>query len=78
VTDLGMPGMTGMQLAVAIRADRPTLPILVATGYADIAADCDLPRVSKPFLPDDLARAIAACLRAAHGAQKVVPLRAVG
>jgi CheY-like chemotaxis protein/two-component sensor histidine kinase len=82
VTDLGMPGMTGMQLAVAVRAERPTLPILLATGYSELAAECDLPRVSKPFLPNDLARAIATCLRKASGsdggAKKVVPLRAVG
>jgi PAS domain S-box-containing protein len=75
VTDLAMPGMTGLQLAAAIRADRPSLPVLVATGYSETDGDCDLPRVSKPFLPDDLARAIAACLRGAAETQKIVPFR---
>ena len=47
----------------------------MATGYSEVDGDCDLPRVSKPFLPDDLARAIAACLRGAGEAQKIVPFR---
>ena len=85
ITDLGMPGMTGAQLASAIRAERPQLPILLATGYADRGGDSDdgdgpnlspLPRIGKPFLIDDLARAIAACLRDAAPADNVVPLRA--
>ena len=75
LTDLAMPGMTGLQLAAAIRADRPSLPVLVATGYSEADGGCDLPRVSKPFLPDDLARAIAACLRGVGEAQKIVPFR---
>jgi len=76
ITDFGMPGMTGLQLAAAIRADRPALPILMATGYSEIEGDCGLPRVSKPFLPNDLARAIAACLRGSEDAQNVLPFRA--
>src|SRR5262249_30019696 len=77
ITDFAMPGMTGLQLADAIKADRPALPILVATGYSEVD-DCALPRVSKPFLPDELARAIAACLRGSEKAQnpKILPFRA--
>src|SRR4051794_19626926 len=36
VTDQAMPGMTGTQLAAEIRASWPDLPIIVATGYAEI------------------------------------------
>ena len=42
--------MTGLQLAEAARELRPDLPILLATGYADLPAPAglDLPRLSKP------------------------------
>ena len=36
ITDYAMPGMTGLQLAEAARTLRPDLPILLATGYADL------------------------------------------
>ncbi|BCT91628.1 hypothetical protein LYSHEL_06520 [Lysobacter helvus] len=34
LTDVGLPGMNGRQLAEAARAWRPTLPVLFLTGYA--------------------------------------------
>jgi CheY-like chemotaxis protein len=60
VTDHMMPGMTGGDLAVAIRTTRPGLPVLLVTGYAEaegIAAD--IPRLAKPFRQKELARALA-------------------
>ena len=36
ITDYAMPGMTGLQLAEEARRLRPGLPILLATGYADL------------------------------------------
>jgi CheY-like chemotaxis protein len=38
LTDYLMPGMTGAELARAARERYPDLPVLVATGYADMAA----------------------------------------
>jgi PAS domain S-box-containing protein len=35
ITDLTMPGMTGMALADALRETRPDIPILLATGYVE-------------------------------------------
>lgn len=32
-TDLGMPGMTGWEVARAIKARRPTLPVMLVTGW---------------------------------------------
>jgi CheY-like chemotaxis protein len=62
ITDYAMPGMTGMQLAEAARKLRPDLPILLATGYADLpqGASLDLPRLSKPYQQKQLADHIAA------------------
>jgi CheY-like chemotaxis protein len=60
ITDYAMPQMTGLQLADAIRADRPGLSIILATGYAELArgAETQLPRLAKPFLQRDLAASI--------------------
>jgi PAS domain S-box-containing protein len=60
ITDQVMPTMTGLQLARAIAAIRPGLPIIIATGYAEIAAGTspDLPRLAKPFTQAELAAAI--------------------
>lgn len=60
VTDHLMPDLTGAELARRLRSARPTLPVLIISGYAEtdgIAAD--LPRLAKPFRQTDLARSIA-------------------
>jgi CheY-like chemotaxis protein len=67
VTDQAMPKMTGVQLAEAARGERPGLPVLLATGYAELPIDAapGLPRLAKPFLQAELARAIGDVMRAA-------------
>jgi signal transduction histidine kinase/CheY-like chemotaxis protein len=56
VTDHVMPGMTGIELAAATREVRPSLPILLATGYAELpeGTQVDLPRLAKPYHQDQL------------------------
>ena len=56
MTDHVMPGMTGIELAAASRQVRPSLPILLATGYAELpeGAQVDLPRLAKPYHQDEL------------------------
>jgi PAS domain S-box-containing protein len=56
MTDHVMPGMTGVELAQASRVVRPSLPILLATGYAELpdGAQLDLPRLAKPYHQDQL------------------------
>jgi CheY-like chemotaxis protein len=60
ISDYAMPKMTGMQLAEATRALRPELPIILASGYAELPADStlELPRLDKPYSLKDLARKI--------------------
>ena len=36
ITDQAMPGMTGSELAEAVRRDWPDFPIIIATGYAEL------------------------------------------
>ncbi len=57
LTDLSMPRMNGTELARQVMKMRPGLPILVASGYADLTAgeEMNLPRIAKPFHQDQLA-----------------------
>lgn len=66
ITDQLMPGMTGSELASTIRANRPGLPIILATGYAELGPGEGegIPRLSKPFSQQDLADAIARAVTA--------------
>ena len=56
MTDHAMPGMTGTELAERARRLQPQLPILLATGYADLPSGqkSDLPRLSKPYMQETL------------------------
>ncbi|ABC93463.1 probable two-component sensor histidine kinase/response regulator hybrid protein (plasmid) [Rhizobium etli CFN 42] len=61
ICDHAMPRMTGAQLAEAIRSEWPEMPIILATGYADLpdgAGAANLPRLGKPFSQAQLADAI--------------------
>jgi CheY-like chemotaxis protein len=71
ITDHAMPGMTGAELACEIRRSRPDLPIVLATGYADLPAGkaAGLPRLEKPFRQNNLGSLIASVVRGAQAAQ---------
>jgi PAS domain S-box-containing protein len=64
ITDFSMPGMNGAQLAEAAHKLRPDMPILLATGYAEIpkGSNLDLPRLGKPYSQAQLAREISRLL----------------
>ena len=61
ITDHSMPTMTGLQLAEAIKTEWPELPVILATGFAEMEpqAGSRLPRLSKPYTEAELAEAIA-------------------
>jgi len=65
LADQAMPHMTGMQLASLARQDRPLLPIILATGYAELPdqGHIGLVRLSKPYMQEDLARVIAEVMK---------------
>jgi CheY-like chemotaxis protein len=55
MTDMGLPGMDGRELATEARKVRPTLPILFASGYAEnIDVPQDMHVIGKPFSIDQL------------------------
>ena len=62
VTDVGMPGMGGLELATAAKRVAPSVPIIVVTGWAereDISSAREIDAVLvKPVDPDVLAQAV--------------------
>jgi two-component system, OmpR family, response regulator len=69
LTDFGLPGTGGLELARSVKAIWPRLPVVVITGYsgrADIASalghEVDAVLV-KPVDPDALARALGELIR---------------
>lgn len=68
VTDIGLPGLNGRQLADAARELRPSLKILFMTGYAENAAlasgflEPGMEMITKPFAMEALATRIRAML----------------
>jgi len=64
ITDHAMPGMTGLDLAVRLRVSDPKLPILLATGYAELQGQLplELSRIAKPYTQEQLSSVIARLL----------------
>jgi PAS domain S-box-containing protein len=82
IADYAMPEMSGLELLRAVRAQNPTLPVIIVTGYAE-TGDFDDHRLDavllkKPFRMNELGATIEMALarRNEADATKVVPLRA--
>ncbi len=59
ITDVGLPGLNGREVAEGARAWRPDLPVLFITGYADKSLETlwlapNVEVLRKPFTLDDL------------------------
>jgi CheY-like chemotaxis protein/two-component sensor histidine kinase len=69
LTDENMPGLSGTQLAQAVRAIRPDLPVLLVSGHGGPAFDARVQAagigqvLGKPLTRDELARALQRCLQ---------------
>ncbi|MET4155082.1 PAS domain S-box-containing protein [Bradyrhizobium sp. RT9b] len=67
VTDVGLPGVSGLQLAKDARSLRPDLCIVVATGDSGIQSEAELldaVLVVKPYAPETLRRSLENALQA--------------
>jgi CheY-like chemotaxis protein len=68
ITDIVMPGLDGIGLALKVARDWPELPILLMTGYAEErqrAHNLDeiiLKVISKPFTLEQICQEVAAAL----------------
>jgi DNA-binding response OmpR family regulator len=69
ISDVGLPGLNGRQLAEIARETRPDLPILLMTGYTKEAADqakflgSGMEIITKPFDVDQLGQRVTQILR---------------
>ncbi len=60
ISDIQMPGMSGIQLATHLSSAKPTTPVILVTAYVDAlvearAADCGAAFVlKKPFTAEQL------------------------
>lgn len=64
ITDQAMPTMTGIELIEQARKLQPSLPVVIATGYAELPdhASTSFKKLAKPFLQKDLEEAVASVL----------------
>ena len=68
ISDVGLPGLNGRQVADIARLTRPDLPVLFMTGYSAMAAtradflSPGMDMILKPFVVDDLANKIQSVL----------------
>jgi PAS domain S-box-containing protein len=64
LSDVVMPGMSGVELAYRMQEIHPKVPILLATGYSDeiVKRGSEFSVLLKPFGAADLSRAMAAAL----------------
>lgn len=72
LTDVVMPGMSGRQVADALRKDHHQLPVLFISGYHEeesvhaVANQANESFLKKPFTPQQLTHAIRRCLDVAR------------
>jgi CheY-like chemotaxis protein len=68
LTDVVMPGMSGRELAEALRSHAPALPVVMMSGYTDDPTlreslqGAGTPLLEKPFTRDQLLSAVRAAL----------------
>jgi PAS domain S-box-containing protein len=61
VTDYAMPGMSGLDLVLKIEQIDPQLPVVLATGYAELpvrAGPLRFPRLGKPYTQAQLSQVL--------------------
>ena len=59
LTDVGLPGMSGEELAAKVREKYPSLPVVIASGYGRSGTQADrLHFISKPYSSIDLQQAL--------------------
>jgi CheY-like chemotaxis protein len=69
LTDLGMPGQSGWDVARIVKRCRPDVPVVLVTGWADHVAPGEAAArevdevLAKPFTRDELARTLTAVLQ---------------
>jgi CheY-like chemotaxis protein len=65
ITDFNMPAISGLDVARAVRGIRPTLPLIITTGYitAELERDAAALRVDAVLYKPEMARRLVALIR---------------
>jgi DNA-binding NtrC family response regulator len=64
VTDQTMPQMTGMELAAELRQIRPSIPVILCTGFSELVTEQNMRATGiqevmmKPLIMDEVGRVI--------------------
>jgi PAS domain S-box-containing protein len=64
-SDIVMPGMSGLELVEHVRETRPSLAVLLTSGYSPVLVDGrarGFPLLSKPYSAEELSKALSASL----------------
>ena len=76
VCDLGLPELSGLHVARWVREFRPELPVIIATGYAEMIAEEDYQKariddvIRKPYAVAEVLARANAVLAAPHGGSR--------
>ena len=68
LTDIRMPDIAGMRILRDIRRAKPSLPVVIITGYATVQSAVQAMKLGaadyleKPFTPDELVQAVTSAL----------------
>ena len=68
LTDIRMPDIGGMRVLRDVKRSKPSLPVVIITGYASVKSAVQAMKlgaadyIEKPFTPDQLLRAVDAAL----------------
>jgi PAS domain S-box-containing protein len=78
LTDQVMPQMSGLQLAEAVKKEWPNLPVIIASGFADLppGAGLDFSKLAKPYTEAELGNEIARIVPRTHKGGRVLKFRA--
>jgi PAS domain S-box-containing protein len=80
ISDQVMPHMTGLQLVDIVRREWPDVPIVLATGYAEIdeSVDVKVPKLAKPFTLAELAAEISSISPRSRSGGQILKFRGNG
>jgi PAS domain S-box-containing protein len=73
VTDYAMPEMNGLDLAKSIGKIKPEIPVILASGYADLPSNVaiPIPRLGKPYSQGELAEVLENAVSKTRSAQHI-------
>jgi CheY-like chemotaxis protein len=80
LTDLGMPEMSGAEVARRVKAAHPRLPVILLTGWGDTTTLPKADRQSvdrvlgKPVRLADLLQVVAELTESGHSGERIAPV----